>query len=153
MSGNRHQRIRAFFRHAFRGVCTLVVAYFVFVICVTLLVAPFGGALVEFSELSGSAAKERMLWWPDGIDSGEVHAVSHKYDREFDSSLTWYRVRLNSEAASMWADFTHTQKTVTATRSDDSYEGVHRTVPGPPARPVPHPVGGHHLTLNFELRK
>jgi hypothetical protein len=137
MSGNLWRTIRTIIRYAFYAGCVIIVVLPI-VLCASFLMNPFAGfaGQSEFTDLSGRAAKRRLSQWPHGIDSGNVQNVSYKCNYARDSSSSWYRIQMTSNAAITWMNHIHKYQEDGSRRClhhlHQELEGVHRTVPGPP---------------------
>jgi hypothetical protein len=103
----------------------------------SILFGPFGEVNLEFTDLSGEEASQRLAReWPAGIDTAEVQKVSRKYESTIDSHSSWYRIGISPEAAATWRDDIHLKEEQCydfgLSHLDKGIEGVHRIVSGPP---------------------
>jgi hypothetical protein len=123
---------------AFYVACIVIVAAAVFAIG-ALIFLPFPGfdGSAEFADLPGAVAKRRLGdSWPPSVDASSVDSVSYTGESSRDSYSSWYRIRLEENAALAWMDYVHAQQERSAKkpigRGHEAPEGVRRTVVGPP---------------------
>lgn len=137
MAGNGWRTVRTDVRYLFYAGCAgvFVLAPVLCVLFLMNLLSGFAGES-EFTQLSGSAARQRLSAWPEGVDAEEVESVSYKVEYTRDSYSAWYRLQLSADAASTWMNRIHRRQEDWSKQSVDPLyegcEGVHRMITGPP---------------------
>lgn len=137
MTRNVGRNFRTVIRFVVYAFCVIVVLFPIFV-CGSFLMNPFGGFAgeSEFAELSGSAAKRRLPYWPVGVVASDVETVSFKSAHSRDSYSSWYCIELTDDAALTWSKQAHAQQVEWSKQClhgrHECLEGVNRTLDGPP---------------------
>lgn len=134
MSQSIWHLFRTWFRYAFYTWCVLIVLFPILIFAELLFDPSFGQP--EFIDLPGGLAKQRLSDWPEGIDPGDVQAMSYKSEQSRDSYSSWYRIAIRANDAEKWISQIHSRQEQRSREylggQHEALEGVCRTITSPP---------------------